>query len=199
MKKSNISIIEFFRKNLFASMSIRALSLKLKKSYTLTYHAVQELSKKKVLNIKTVGKSKICEISFSPEAISLLAFLEEQEALASIIPPLQKIMNFKEFSDDVIVVIGSYAKGTQTGKSDIDLVIITKDDAFKKQKLIENLTAIMLPRIHAIVITPQDFISMLLDKKATFGKEVFKHHLVYSNAGKYYTLVKEAVEHGFRG
>ena len=40
---------------------------------------------------------------------------------------------------------------------------------------------------------------MLLDKKPNLGKEVFNNRLIFKNATKYYDLIKEAIEHGFRG
>ncbi|MBS3092321.1 nucleotidyltransferase domain-containing protein [Candidatus Pacearchaeota archaeon] len=146
-----------------------------------------------------MGKSKVCELNLNFEAVSLLSFLDEQEALSKKIPNIDKVLDLKEFIDDIILVTGSYSKNTQTSKSDIDLVIITKDDAFKKQKLLENLTALFHPRMHAIVITQKDFIGMLLDKKANFGKEIFNSKLIFRNTSRYYGLIKEAINNGFRG
>jgi len=67
------------------------------------------------------------------------------------------------------------------------------------QKLIENLTSLYLPKIHAFVITQKDFKEMLLDSKANFGKEMFKSRLLFKNTFRYYELLKEAIENGFRG
>ena len=98
-----------------------------------------------------------------------------------------------------MLITGSYAKNKESSKSDVDLVIITKDNAFNKQKLLENMTSLMLPKIHVNVITQKNFIDMLLDKNSNFGKEVFKNRLIYRNASRYYQLIKEARENGFRG
>jgi len=99
----------------------------------------------------------------------------------------------------VLLVTGSYAKSTETKKSDLDLVLITKDKAFEKQKLLENLTSLLLPKVHVVVITQKDFIDMLLDKKLNFGKEIFNNRLLFRNTARYYGLLKEAIENGFRG
>ncbi len=199
IKKSYLPILNIFRKNIFLAKTIRKLSIIVKKDYPTIYNAVKELAKKKIIKIKTIGKSKVCELSFSPEAISTLSYLDEQEALSKKIPNLEKIIEFKEFLDDIIIITGSYSKGKETSKSDIDLVIITKDKAFNKQKLIENLTSLMLPKVHPIVITQKDFVNMLLDKKPNFGKEIFNSRYLYRNATRYYLLIKEAIENGFRG
>ncbi|MBS3078511.1 nucleotidyltransferase domain-containing protein [Candidatus Pacearchaeota archaeon] len=115
------------------------------------------------------------------------------------IPNIEKILDFKEFLDDIVLVTGSYANNKQTSKSDIDLVIITKEDPFKKQKLIDNLTSLFLPKFHPIVISYKDFIEMLLDTKENYGKEIFKNRLLFRNSRRYYELIKEAVKNGFRG
>jgi predicted nucleotidyltransferase len=196
--KNQEQIINLFRKDIFLSKTIRQVSLMLKKPYPKVYEAVKELEKQKILKLKTVGKASICEIEFSAQAIIALSFLETREALSRKIPNLEKILAFDEFIEDTILVTGSYAREKQKSSSDIDLVIITKDNAFKKSKLLENLTLTMKPEIHGIIFSQKDFIEMLLSKDENFGKEVFKNHLVFRNAERFYNLIKEAIEHGYR-
>src|SRR3989344_2428737 len=199
IKKSHLIILDIFRKKIFLAKTIREISLLIKKDYPTVYNAIMELSDEKIIKLKKVGNSKLCELNFSPEAISVLSFLDEQEALSKKVPNIDNILNFKEFLEDIIIVGGSYAKGKETSKSDIDLVIVTKEDAFNKQKLLENITSLMLPKFHPLVITQKNFIDMLLDKKQNFGKEIFNNRLLFRNASRYYELIKEAMDNGFRG
>jgi len=171
----------------------------LDKDYPNTYNSVSELSKNNILNIKWVGKSKLITLKLNSESVSLLSFLDINEALSKKIPNIDKILEFKELNNDIILITGSYSKSKETSKSDIDLVIIAKDDVLKKQKLIENLTSLLIPKFHPIVISQKDFTDMLLDKKPNFGKEIYKNRLIYRNASRYYYLIKEAIENGFRG
>ncbi len=198
-KKNQIEILNLFRNNIFLSKTIRELSIILKKSYPKIYEAIKELEKQNILKLKKIGNSNICELTLSQESISFLCFLDQQEFLSRKIPNITKILEFKEFLDDIILITGSYAKNKQTEKSDIDMIIIAKTDAFKKQKLLENLTLTFKPVIHPIVITYKDFIYMLLSKEENLGKEAFKSHLILRNCERYYSLIKEAVENGFRG
>lgn len=199
IKKIQKEIIDLFRKDIFARKTIREISLEIKKDYPGIYNSVKELSKDNVIEIKKIGKSSLCELSLNSKTISVLSFLDEQEAFSKNIPNMDKILEFKEFSDEIILVAGSYANGKQNKKSDIDLVIITKEKAFENQKLLENLTSLMAPEIHAMVITQKDFMDMLHDKKPNFGKEIFKNRLLFRNAQRYYKLIKETIENGFRG
>lgn len=198
-KKSNIDIVNLFRKNIFLEKTIREISLILDKDYPNIYNSIKELLKNNILNIEKIGKSSLINIKINPESVSLLSFLDINEALSKKVPNIDKILEIKEINDDIVIIIGSYSKNTQTSKSDIDLVIITKDDAFKKQKLMENLTSLLIPKFHVIVLSNKDFIDMLLDKKPNFGREIFKSRLIFKNAELYYNLIKEGVENGFRG
>ncbi len=202
LTKKQTEIIELFRKNIFLKKTIREIAGMLAgktKAYPKTYEAVKELEKQQMLKITPVGNSRVCELNLSDKTISLLGFLDEQEAYSRNIPNLNKIMAFEELLEDIIIVTGSYAKEKQTKKSDIDLVVITRQDAFKKQKFVENNTSLLIPEFHVIVITYADFLGMLKDKEENLGKEVFRYRLIFKNSHRYYNLIKEAIKNGFRG
>jgi len=190
--------MNLFRKNIFLRKTIREISILLKKDYPTIYNAIIELEKATFIKIEKVGKSKVCFIELNQKTISLFSFLDEQEAISANIPNINKITNTKEFSEDIILVGGSYAAGKQKKSSDLDLAVITKGRAFEKQKLLENLTSLMIPRIHCLVFTYKDFIDMLLDKNPNFGKEIFNKRLIFKNTSKYYDIINEAIENGFR-
>jgi predicted nucleotidyltransferase len=199
LSKNTAGILNLFRRDILMEKTIRELAKMLGKSYPKIHKAAKEMERNGVLAVKKVGNASICRVNFSPKTISLLSFLDEQESFSKDIPNMEKILEFSEFLDDIVLVAGSYAKGRQTPKSDIDLVVITKSNAIKKQKLIENMTSLLLPLMHPIVITQKDFIIMLLEKKQNYGKEIFKNRLLFRNAERYYLLIKEAWENGFRG
>ncbi len=198
LSRNGIGILNLFRKNIFLSGSIREIAALLKKPYPKVYEAAKELERRNVIHLRKAGNASLCEIMLSKEAVSVLSFLDGQEAISRNIPNMEKILEFREFLDDIIVVAGSYAKGRQTPKSDIDLVLITKEGAARKQKLLENMTMTFLPRIHAVTFSYKDFVDMLLSRDENFGKEVFRNHLIFRNTERYYLLLKEAIENGFR-
>jgi predicted nucleotidyltransferase len=199
LKKSNIAVVNLFRKNLFLSRTIRGISLQMGKPYPKVHASVKELEAAGVLKVKSVGKSSVCEISLSQEGMTLLSFLDEQEALFKKIPNMEKILGFREFLDDIILVAGSYAKGKETKKSDIDLVVITRDNVQNKQRLLETFTSLLAPPVHSVALSYSDFLGMLTNKEENYGKEIFRNRLIFRNAKRYYEIVKEAIENGFRG
>lgn len=199
LAKVQEKIIDLFRKDIFLSESIRKISVLLKKTYPGIYKAVKELESEGIMKIKKFGNSNICSLNLNKEAISFLSLLDKQEAFSKNIPNIDTILEFKEFLDDIIVIAGSYASGKQQKNSDVDLAIITKDNAYKKQKLMENRTFTMSPQIHVVAFNFKDFIDMLLNDEFNFGKEVFKNRLIFRNSERYYELIKEAVKNGFKG
>ncbi|MEK6860166.1 MAG: nucleotidyltransferase domain-containing protein [Nanoarchaeota archaeon] len=199
LTKNQIEILNLFRKNIFLKSTILEIKKKLnKKSYQRVHEAIKEFENKNIINSKKIGNSNQISLELSRNSIIELSYLDEQESFSKKIPNIEEILEFKEFLDDIVIVTGSYSRGNQTSKSDIDVVIITKEDAFKKQKLIENLTMLFIPKIHPIVISYKDFVDMLLDIKENYGKEIFKNRLLFRNSKRYYELIKEAINNGFR-
>lgn len=199
LSKNQIEILNLFRKNIFLKSSILDIMKRLKKnSYQRIYEAVKELEKNKVLESVRIGNTSLISLNLNKESIHELSYLDEKESFSKKMPDIDKILGFIEFFDDIVLITGSYAKGKETSKSDIDLVIITKDDIMKKQKLIDNLTMLFIPKIHAIAISYKDFIDMLLDSKENYGKEIFKNRLLFRNSKRYYELTNEAIKNGFR-
>ncbi len=198
-RKTSRAVCDLFRRNAFLAVTIRQLALRLRKPYPKVHQAVQELVASGVLAIETVGASRVCRLRLSPEAVSVLSFLDEQEALAAKIPHVRRILEFPEFRDDIIIVAGSYAAGTAKNRSDVDVFIITAGNVAAKQRLLENKTALMRPPVHPVVVSRRDFGRMLQGTEDNYGKEVFRKRLVYRNAAAYYEIVKEAIANGFSG
>ena len=199
LKRSNMELLELFRNDIFLSKTIRQIAMALNKPYPKVHQAVGELEMSNIIATKSVGRSKVCTLKWSNDAMSLLSFLDEQKALSMKIPNMDRILGFKELLDDIVVVTGSYARGKETKSSDIDLVVITKENPAARQKLLENLTSLMSPPVHPVAISYKDFTGMLVDKEESYGKEIFRNRLIFRNAKRYYELIKEAVGNGFSG
>jgi len=199
LKRSNMELLELFRNDIFLSKTIRQIAMALNKPYPKVHQAVGELEMSNIIATKSVGRSKVCTLKWSNDAMSLLSFLDEQKALSMKIPNMDRILGFKELLDDIVVVTGSYARGKETKSSDIDLVVITKENPAARQKLLENLTSLMSPPVHPVAISYKDFTGMLVDKEESYGKEIFRNRLIFRNAKRYYELIKEAIGNGFSG
>lgn len=200
LTKNELKILNLFRKNIFLKSSIRGIMKRINsKSYQRVYEAIESLEKKQILYSEKIGNTNLISLKMSRTTFINFAFLDEQEK--NKIPNASKIIELKEITDYLVIATGSYAKGNANKKSDLDLVIIIpdKDDVVHTQKLVENLTMLLIPEIHLYVFRKKDFIKMLTDKKESYGKEIFKNHIILKNAQTYYELINEAIEHGFKG
>jgi len=198
LTKNQKEIIELFRNNIFLKETIlQLMKILKKKSYQRVYEAVKILERKDILLISKIGNSSLVGLAKTEETAIIFAYIEEKEAMSKKIPYILELLNIPELSDDILIISGSYAKGTPTKKSDLDFVVITKENAFKKSKIIENRTLTFHPEIHPMVFTQKDFIDMLLSKEHNFGKEIFKNHIILKNARRYYEIIFHAIKNGF--
>lgn len=101
----------------------------------------------------------------------------------------------------IFIITGSYAEGAQRKDSDIDIVIVCEDcvDAKSVYAEIRHDCEMSIPQIHPYVFRKNEFLGMLLEKKANYGKETAGKNLILMGGEEYYGIVKEAVENGFNG
>lgn len=200
ISKNELKILNLFRKNIFLKSSIREIASKVKsKSYQRIHEAIEKLAEKNILVSEKIGNTCLISLNLSRESIITLSFLDETES--NKLPNYSNILNIKEISNYLVLVTGSYASGKFNKNSDMDLVIITpdKEDVVSIQKLVENKTMLFTPRVHLYVFKNKDFLEMLSEKNENYGKEIVKNNLILKNAQKFYELIKEAVENGYKG
>ncbi len=180
--------------------TIRGIARALDKSYPLVYKAIQELVKEKILIMKNAPPAKI--ISVNPYAPSWVMIEAEKKRSSDF---LQKYKEAKILLDDILgsvrtayftlLVFGGYAKGQETAKSDLDLLMIVPTKA-NIQKM-EDALAYVPGKIkkHLIIVDEEDFISMLSKaNQFNVGNEARKHHLILYGVEQYCKLVRRSRE-----
>lgn len=201
MTKKEMKILEIFKGNLFSKYTIREMMKALNtRSYNWTYTAIIKLKKENILKLERKGKSEICSINLDEQkTIAYLAFLEAVRP--KNIPHEKKIIGFMPSDFHILIVAGSYANNTQTKESDLDLVAIIDKREERMQVLnkLQREGELMLPPLHPFVFTNKEFLEMLAEKEENYGKEIFRKHIVITGAEFYFKLVKEAIDHGFKG
>ena len=170
------------------------------KSESYTYNSLKSFVKEGVLTKEKRGGIAIYKISNSPKAISFLSMAAEFKAwntknlpIDSIIETIKKArINFL-----TLLVTGSYAKGKQSAKSDLDIVLIVPGDVKKIFARLKQFCDLNIPSIHLYVFTDTEFKQMLLDEKHNYGKEIVKNNLIFYGAEIYYKIMFEAMKNGF--
>lgn len=186
----------------------------------LTYLEMQKLSKKsskgyiyqeikRLIDNKMIVRDKIGERAIvyrlkldSASGQQYWGFLSEYIAWNINKFPFQIIENLKSkmptpfFS---FIVTGSYARGTYDKNSDIDIVIISNCEPKSVYAELKYEAETSIPKVHLYVFTGQEFLNMLLDKKENYGKEIARNNLIFFGGAPYYSLLSEAISHGFKG
>ena len=147
-QKTLLKIIGLMRKGLDKGLTILEISKQLKIGYRPAYNHITEMEKEQMVLVEKIGSSKQCKLNLAnPKTRHLLESLDlakkeeiykENPKLKSIIENLISKLTERYTSDVLSVVLfGSYAKGTATKQSDVDLMFIVTD--LKNKSLRESI------------------------------------------------------------
>ncbi|MBW2976629.1 nucleotidyltransferase domain-containing protein [Candidatus Woesearchaeota archaeon] len=115
---------------------LRQIAKELNVNHMTVKRALDLLVRENVLDVSVQGKNNIFSIKKTLEARNfiLMAEIYNLNIFISKHPPLkQDLAELKKLDAGIIAIFGSYAKGIQTSKSDIDVYIDTQSNKVKKQ------------------------------------------------------------------
>jgi DNA polymerase sigma len=159
---------------------LREISEKAHVPLKTTQTILSALEREKILKAKQYGKNKY--FSLNLENVETKYHLEHAELYKTHLF-LQKYPLFKTFlknlkTQSIIILFGSFAKGTATKESDCDLLTISD----KKEELPSHL----LPyKIHNIQMTTESYTKA---QNETLIKEVEEHHVIFNNHSLYINM-----------
>lgn len=158
LSKNEMLILSCFFPSL-ENKTTRELEIRSGLSHEPTYRILKGLVKEKCLVEKKVGKTNV--YSFIKNEYSYLLFnhysLSRKEAFLKKHKMIYS--RVKEFCEEIkaesIILFGSYAKGTETEKSDIDLLAVSTKKNIEKVARTYQTKYNMV--IRPVVIKPDDF------------------------------------------
>ncbi len=198
LTKIDCTITEFLLQHIQEKFSIREIARQVKIDYKLVHTSVQRLVKRKIITKQKYGKTELCEINLA-ESISDLMLVEQQrthqflEKNSGIKLLVQEIMEKVENPYYTLIIFGSYAKGTQHPRSDVDLLVIVpiKEQETETERILHSITSIKPFKTHLMIVTAADFKEMIESKESlNMGKEVIKNHIILHGAEAYYNLLE---------
>jgi predicted nucleotidyltransferase len=183
-----LKIIGLLRSGLDQGFTILEISRKLKIGYRPAYNHIYSLQKEQIILVNSVGKAKQCFLNL--ENAKSRHLLQEGDLLKKGLlyksnPKLNIIIEglISKITDQFvaeihsIVLFGSYAKGTATRNSDLDLLFIVSD--LKNKSLRETIgrECVSYQHSHNLTVSPLitdivEFKKMLKAKEMNVGKEV---------------------------
>ena len=168
-------------------LTIRAVALQLGIGYRPAYLHLHGMEKERMVVMEQVGRAKQCRLDFSSEACRQLlgeVDLHRKERLFAHTPWLRSVLDglvsrlAEELPGDlqIVVLFGSYAKGTVGKKSDIDLLFVVGSLRSRRVRITIEKECSSYIYSHNITVSPivtdiAEFKKMAKGKEMSVGKE----------------------------
>lgn len=170
--------------------TIREIARQIKADYRITYVAVQRLVEKNILNVQTVGKSSLCELNNKYFGIEINEVEDQRKqdilknsAINQLYKEIVSKLPTKFF---ILLLFGSYAKGTHVSTSDIDLLFISNEKDFENK--VSAILSLLPLKTHALVFTEEEFVRMKDAKKPNVVQEAIKNNIILYGTESYYVM-----------
>ena len=177
-------------------VTISGLAIGSGTAYPQTYNNVQDLVQQRIFTTERVPPVQI--VSIHPEApLDVLIAVEarrKQELLERYTWIELLLKDLLSYTNDyffIFAVFGSYAKGTQTSKSDVDILLIVPGK--ENLSLFESAMRKIYTNVKkdTTVVTTDEFIEMIKSNKFNVGTEAKKHHILLYGAEQWYNLMRK--------
>jgi len=186
-----IRILEEFLKDYKAKLTGSFIAKKKNLNQKFVAIALKEFEEYGLLKSTLQGKNKLYSINLydaqiitnfisSIEHLRTIAFYKKQPMVKEI---AAKILTFCR---DIVVVFGSYAKGTQKKDSDLDLFIV----GYCNKKEIEKIVEMYKMDVNIKHYPLHTFKKALL-KRDPLIVEIIKDHIIIKNIHEFISLVRE--------
>jgi predicted nucleotidyltransferase len=206
MLKKESNLLYFFASKPwkgYTEAELKAAYGKKSKSYIESF--IEKYVKEGILKKETMGSISVYSLDLSSAKARIYAgtTLEFKGWSKNKIPyrDLQAAIDKIPYQNHITLITGSYARNAQTNTSDIDIVIIIEDQCEPKKVYAELKLhcELSIPKIHLYVFRDSEFIGMLKDREANYGKEVAKNCLILTQGQTYLKIIDEAIKNGFDG
>lgn len=195
LTKTQEDILVFLLKNKDEHNTIRGIAKKLKKSYTLVYNNISKLEKNKIIKKTNVPPAQIVSLNeFAPQELLINIELKIKNNFLNrftwVKLMLKDLLSNLDNPFFILLVFGSYAKGKQTNRSDIDLLVITPSN--EDIKRIESFTHEVYTKVKKsiIVVSIEHFLDMISNTNSfNVGNEARNHHILLHGAEHYYSII----------
>jgi predicted nucleotidyltransferase len=174
--KHKYYIFEIVRELLKEENHLRGIALKVGTNPMMVSRKLEELSSLNVVDYRMQGKNKVYFVKKTTEARNFVLMAELNSLLEFIAnhPSFKRVINKIQSSKEInlAIIFGSYAKGNQTSKSDLDIYIPFLDKKLKQD--LENFDS-------KLSIKTGEY-----DKNNFLIKEIEKSHIIIKGVEEFY-------------
>ena len=183
-------ILKLLIKNKEEIYSIRKIALLRKINYKSAYNALKTLEKEGIAELKRAGNTMLCSFNNKFNETVFITEYSRRENLFKKreFPVIYDSLSNLEFPF-IILLFGGYAKGTETKHSDIDLLLISDEEHFKR---VEEKISTFPQNIHLTSVSYESFIRMAKNNEFSVVSEAIKNNIILIGIEEYYRLLKNA-------
>ena len=196
-------LMELFDGNLNSQFTINQIAKITDFDYGYVNREINKLIKKSIIGKKTVGNAHLCSLNLKNDETLPLVFEGEIHKRTSFYNRHKVLKEYfsdflkeaEQYGIHSVLIFGSYAKGAQTQRSDLDLLIIIENRQFsnKAHNALNNAFKLSTLEINPIIIIRKEFLQMLNNKaKLNIGKEALKSHIIAYGIERFWEMVLEA-------
>jgi predicted nucleotidyltransferase len=193
---TGIETLKLLTSNLTKDFTILKIAQHTGKTNRLTYSTVKKLEKEHMITIQEKANLRLCKLSLeNPQMIALiesLRWLDFTRRRSDIGLLISDIVSKSELPYFTLAVFGSYARGTMTKRSDLDILLVIPDKKFEDTlgTAIKSARALSNVPVHDVVVTYAEFASMLRETKINVAKELLEAKYIAYGAEAFYTLLR---------
>jgi predicted nucleotidyltransferase len=193
MRNKDAVIIRFLIEHKNEELNILTISKELRMDYKTAYSIVKRLEKESLVKLESFGQSnRVTLISSMHPLIFEAEYTRRKELLKdkNLAVMLNDFKNALKSKCYALLLFGSYAKKTQTKKSDIDLMFIVPNGSEELFEKDIGRTARLLPlQIHYLVFSEKQFLEMINAQEPNVGKEALKNNIILYGIETYYEMI----------
>jgi uncharacterized protein len=176
--ENDLMVLSLFSEGYDREYYIREISTCLPISHGTAQTILERLEKKLVLLSSLRGKTRLFRIKPGEIAVQYFILAEQYKKISFMEekPYVTEVLNkIDPFIEGTTLLFGSYAKGTETGDSDLDLLVAGRCDEKEISKI---------GKMYDIEINLQAFPEQVferIDPRDTLLIEIKNHHIVWKN------------------
>lgn len=193
-----LKVVDMLAKNTERGFTINEVAKGTAEHYSFVHRVVNQLASDGVIIKTKVGNSYLCSLNVKNENTLVLIALNEIEKTKGfykanknpklILDDFTKTVGSQFKNVLSIVLFGSYAKGTATKASDMDILLIRGKGNIKIEKVTREIYAKYGKEISPVVISQQDFREQ---RNVAIIREIIENHYVLYGAENFVNLVFE--------
>jgi predicted nucleotidyltransferase len=178
INENDLWVLSLFTQGYNREYYIREISTLLPISHGTAQTILERLEKKIVLSSSLRGKTRVFGIRpggiavqyfILAEQYKKISFIEEQPYIFEILNKIDPLI------EGVTLLFGSYAKGTETKESDLDLIVA----GTANEKKIAKIAQMYNVEVNVHAVATDAFLKT--DPRDTLLVEAKKHHIVWKN------------------